>query len=124
MGSMRSKLRRILIVPLAVLFLVLGFLPLHSVSAQNMTVGHSMDSMAGGVVNCAAPCANSVANMPEKRKPVIRDEEQDPEPPEQTPYYAQHFQFPEPQKPANNYAFSGVLLRPPDLVKLYSNFRF
>ena len=122
MKSMKNKLKAILYVPLVSLFLLFGFLLLQSVHAQGMPMDHDMSGPASNAKNCCSS-PSSVAVLKEEENLPFNEQDDEPEPPEQTPYYSQIQTFPEPEKPDSNYMSGSRLLRPPDLVKLYSNFQ-
>lgn len=121
MKSMKNKLKAILYVPLASLFLLFGFLPLQSVHAESIAMNHDMSGSRSSASNCCVP-SSSVAVI-NKEEQLFDEQDDEPEPPEQMPFYARFQVFTEPSPPAVVYSGSKVP-RPPDLVKLYANFRF
>jgi len=121
MRSMRPKLKAVLFAPVISVLLLLA-LPLQSIHAQSTSMNHQMSNTNTSGL-CPGACGNSASVAKDVQKSPDRKQEKDPEPPEQLPLYAQNTQFPEPQKPASNLIY-GSLIRPPDLVKLYANFRF
>ena len=122
MKHFSSTLRTSLLLPIAALFLVFGLSPLQSVHAQDMNMDHNMSSSRSSVNNCCVP-PSSVAVLKEEEQLPDYEQDDEPEPPEQMPFYAQFQSFPEPSKPVNIHTGSSILI-PPDLVKLYGNFRF
>ena len=73
---------------------------------------------------CIALC--TTATLKDEREVKLTDEEQDdePVPPKSLPFYATLSGYLVPKKLANGYTQNQLVLRPPDLVKLYSNYRF
>lgn len=121
MKRLRQILRTILVLPVTALFLLFGFLPLQNAHAQSTTVSHETSRTNS---SCSSPCANTPVVLKEQK---LIDEKQDdePEPPEPAPYYMQSDAgFASPKKLANGHLAGVRVLRPPDLVKLYANFRF
>lgn len=122
MNSMKNKLKAILYVPLVSLFLLFGFLPVQSAHAGSMSMDHSMSGPTTNAKNCCNSSSTTAVLKEEEQLPAY-EQDDEPEPPEQTPFYAGLQFFPEPQQPASTYTGSSMF-RPPDLVKLYANFRF
>lgn len=121
MKSMKNKLKVILLVPLTSLFLLFGLLPLQNVHAESAAMNHDMSRPGSSAYNC---CVSSSSVAVINKEELSFDEQDDePEPPEQMPFYARFQVFTEPSPPAVVYSGSKVP-RPPDLVKLYANFRF
>ena len=121
MKSMSRKLKTLLLAPLTAMFLLFGF-SLQGVHAQSLAMQDGMGTTSANL-SCNSPCGNAAVVLKDEQKTPVRDEDQDPEPPEQLFQYAQNVPFPEPKKPVASLIF-GSLIRPPDLVKLYANFRF
>lgn len=121
MKGMSNKLKAFLYVPFAGLFLLLGFFPLQNVHATGMA--HDMSSMSQEINCCTGSPTSTTAVLKEEQKLPEKDED-DPEPPQQDPPYAQFTRYAEPEKLSLAYAAGANLLRPPDLVKLYGNYRF
>lgn len=122
MKGIRAKFKTILLAPLTVLFLLFGF-SLQGVHAQSITMQHGLGDI-NLHISCSSPCGNAPVVLKDEQKAPVKDRDDEPEPPEQTPYIANIQRFAEPQKPANNYLLSRLVVTPPDLVKLYANFRF
>lgn len=117
MKRLRQTLKAALVLPVAALFVAFGFLSVQPVHAQN-----NMD-MASTRTVCQGPCANTPAALNDQAKIDIKEQDDEPEPPQAEPYYAQQRVL-GPEKSLHSYGFSTRRLRPPDLVKLYANFRF
>lgn len=122
MKSMRARLKIVLFAPLTVLLLLLGFSP-QSVHAQSLAMRNGMGDINVNI-SCNNPCSNAPVTLRAKQEAPVKDQEDEPEPPEQSPCYSCFQQFTEPQKPDNKYLVGGLVFRPPDLIKLYGKFRF
>lgn len=71
---------------------------------------------------CPGVCANNLARTEETKQTQAEDTE--PEPDSAVPWYAALVTvLPAPKKLGNLYTTAATLLRPPDLVTLYANFR-
>lgn len=122
MRSMKNKLKAILYVPLVSLFLLFGFLPLQSVHAQGIPMDHDMSGPSSSAKNCCGS-SSSVATLKEEENLPFYEQDDEPEPP-QVPYFTEFNVFTVPRKLASSYLGGERVLRPPDLVILYANFRF
>lgn len=73
--------------------------------------------------NCPVGCTNTrtTAIKPSDQNPE-EEKDEDPAPP-QEPYYVRFLAFVVPKK-LNAVAYTANLARPPDLIKLYANYRF
>ena len=123
MKYLLNKLKITVYLPVVTLFLLLGFTPIQqNVHAANMD--HDMNNMSREANRCAGSSASSTEVLKKEQQIPDKDEDEDPKPPEQDSYYVQFYQFSEPEKPGNAYTLGAGIFRPPDLVKLYANFRF
>lgn len=119
MKKLSSKLKIFLCFPVAAL-LLLGGPFTQNAHAQSAGMSHDMGSMQ--VKSCAGPCVPSAVLREEQT--VNNEDDENPQPPE--PSYLTHLQadFPDPDKPSGLYVLGALVLRPPDMVKLYGNYRF
>lgn len=124
MKYLSGKLKTAFYLPFAILFLMFGFMSFQNVHAQSLTMNHESGSPNGGLNNCTGPCANTPITLKGGQQIPEGTQDDEPEPPPQIPYAdVQFYQLPEPKKPYNAYAFGADIFRPPDLIKLYANFR-
>jgi hypothetical protein len=73
---------------------------------------------------CAAGCMNNGPGVQIAISNHRNEEKQDKEPvAKEEPYYTQFFQFEVPRKLTSQYIYGASILRPPDLVILYANYR-
>lgn len=121
MKSMSNKLKKILFASTASLFLLLGIFPLQTVHAQSMTMNHGMGAPTS---TCAGPCGNAPIVLKEDQKAPVREQKDEPEPPQIFPYHDHVNTFAVPKKLASSYLGDKRIPYPPDLVILYANLRF
>jgi hypothetical protein len=121
MKTAAFKIRSLLYISVIGLLLLFGLAPTQPSHAQTSTSPHDIQMMQS--VTCSGPCTTTAIFKPEENL-FLQEDDQDPEPPETTPAYILTSAYQEPIRPSGVYIFGAALLRPPDLVKLYSNFRF
>lgn len=122
-GKMKRRstgLGKIIHLSLAGLLLMGVLIPLPTAHAMSTARDH------GGMPSvprcCPTPPAPAV--LKDREGTLAEDKDESPEPSPQTPFYAQFYSFTEPLVPSENYIGGSRTMRPPDLVKLYSNYRF
>lgn len=116
------NIKAIVYLPIMILLVLFGLIPFQNIHAMSMSMDHDMSSMDTSSANCCTS-PNPSAVLDQRQKSPNRDEDEDPTPPQQIPYYAQAQSFDTQDTPPKLNIFGAGLLRPPDLVVLYSNFR-
>ncbi len=96
----------------------------HSIArpVQARAMGGMEHSVQATGTTCATLCITSSAKRDDPAKHV--EEEQDDKSASQQPYYVQFASFATPKKLTPYGMHDARLLRPPDLVTLYANYRF
>lgn len=74
--------------------------------------------------SCIALCTTATLKDEKEIKLTYEENDNDPAPPKSLPFYALNSSNFTPKKLASSYIHNQLILRPPDLVKLYSNYRF
>lgn len=112
-------------------FILLFVVPPTSTNAQSLAMNH--DSPASTASSCdtscsvqkSSPCPCNVVTpvvLSENQQAPEREKDDDPAPLPALPYFTQSTVRP-PKKLSTKYLDADILLRPPDLVILYSNIR-
>lgn len=92
-------------------------------SAMPMGIHGSMEHKTVSSVNCAAICLSATSDK-RQEIPPHDNEEDEPELSRGAPYHGEFDPFAEPEKLPRTSVHDETILRPPDLVKLFANFRF
>lgn len=118
-----SRVIRVVLVGFAILFVTsVGHVGAEPMPAHDMASGtHKSKSRSPA---CADVC--SPATLKGEKDELLNSEDQDDEPLPfaSQSYYALSARFVIPKKPSNNNSERYLVARPPDLIKLYSNYRF
>lgn len=91
-------------------------------TTSHETHGDSHHSVSKNA-SCIALCTTATLKD-EEVKPALEEQDDEPLPPDDVPYYALSGSNFASKDLTNGYAQSQSVFRPPDLVKLYSNYRF
>ncbi len=113
------NIKAVVYLPVVALVLLFGLVPLQNIHAMDMS--HDMGNMRKSTTNCCTSPSPSVI-LDQQQKTPDRDVEEDLKP-QQVPYYAQFQRLDVQNKPFKINTYGASLLRPPDLVVLYMNFR-
>mgnify|MGYP000959761252 FL=1 len=98
----------------------------HASANSTMHNAHSGSNRSTGSKSpaCISLCATATLKDEEETKSVIEERDDEPQP----PYYQLYRNLDSdrfiPKKLASSYVQKHLVFRPPDLVKLYSNYRF
>lgn len=115
------NIKAIVYLPIMIMVMLFGLVPFRNMHAMSMNMNHDMSGVNKSLASCCTSSSPS-AILYQQQTPD-RDENEDPEPPQRIPYYAQTQRLDIQDDPPKLNMFGASLLRPPDLVVLYNNFR-
>lgn len=121
LAAIRNTLAVAAIILLNSIFIA-GHISAASATSHEMSGGYHHTTSQSP--SCISLCTTATLKDEDETKLAVDEQDDEPFPAKILPYYTLNSDNFIPKKLASSYVQNQLVLRPPDLVKLYSNFRF